>query len=78
MIKKHEFKSSWYSSTLIESSPITISYHDSIPKDSIQLSITCTGDYFSRVNVNIGNSINQEYYWNKGIEFCIDGIRRKN
>lgn len=78
MIKNHEFKSSWYSSEHIEYNPITISYQDSIPKDSVAMSITCTGYYFNRVKVTIGNSINQEYYWNEGVEFYIDGVREKN
>ena len=79
MIKNHEFQSSWYSSTLIETKPITIGYQDSIPKDSIHnMSLSCTEYYFNNVKVTIGNSINHEYYWNEGIEFYIDGVRNKN
>ena len=78
MINDHEFKSSWYSSALIETKPITIGYQDSIPKDSIHLSISYTGDYFNNVTVTIGNIINQEYYWNEGFGFYIDGMRNKN
>ena len=75
LVQNHEFKSTWYSSAIIENSSVVISYHDSIPKNSIPYaSMTCIKTYFSKLKVTIGNNINQEYFWNKSVELYIDGV----
>lgn len=72
-IKKHKFVSTWFDANNFVESNVTVTYQDSIPRDSLPLTIPSDLPFskvvFEFAYLNRKDLDRYEYYWNRASKF---------